>query len=784
MMWKNADLLTFLLAIEPELSVAPDACICRNCRDSLSSGHRNPDHFQPRWSRVGASSSVLECEVPGCTKPACRCTQLASKEEIRCHLQCGPLTDRSGKDTNLCDQHYRDLHKQTNPENYQWKCAVCSIAVRGSNYHKFRACAEPRTFQQHLREHTDYEGSITDTDKVCMECYRYSLSVVRATKENPITNDKDLKILVNSITDSLSEFTVPIRDEAEVHDYALRWCVLDVAQELLSNHALTLLNAHSIFQSKIESLSSRPERVGTPRWLLGQLSLHLKHHMAYTCRVKKHGTMLYRQGKELDALSHTLYALKVANDQPDHVKVCTELNSRIRTQANASKLTAGLLHIECQIQSMDPVLWNVICTMTQSVRERKQQPWPPVNNDTKNVRGLFILHQIMYCLDSTCSGPFHSLLADFIDSYSGSSELITAFNRLGVCVSIDTLQRDIQGVVQHLRSKGLLQGINPKPVTLFSMDNLDFLKSYAQIFSGNQQLSWHGTTVQAVQSKPTSGSSDPTTGRRRQHALLSPVNSPDKAARSPVRKRRRARTGTEKSSAVVTSTYDFTQSRYKPHPVTLTLNNFRVTTLEEKKVAEFVVQATSYCLLRNGEGEKQMIGLQAFYAVSTKAAQPEVGMVAYIQVLDEVADYKDTILHIISGLHAEYICQQNHNFLVLEGDAKTYDIIQAIKYEYGQDLGWLIPYPGDWHLLKNYQLCLMKPFFETGLKDLAAACSYLSQSIQNCSQFKRTHRFLKCGNSCSGTCLNALRLGTRKTLAWRERWQKLCKSLRTCHMIS
>ena len=254
MMWKNADLLTFLLAIEPELSVAPDACICRNCRDSLSSGHRNPDHFQPRWSRVGASSSVLECEVPGCTKPACRCTQLASKEEIRCHLQCGPLTDRSGKDTNLCDQHYRDLHKQTNPENYQWKCAVCSIAVRGSNYHKFRACAEPRTFQQHLREHTDYEGSITDTDKVCMECYRYSLSVVRATKENPITNDEDLKILVNSITDSLSEFTVPIRDEAEVHDYALRWCVLDVAQELLSNHALTLLNAHSIFQSKIESL--------------------------------------------------------------------------------------------------------------------------------------------------------------------------------------------------------------------------------------------------------------------------------------------------------------------------------------------------------------------------------------------------------------------------------------------------------------------------------------------------------------------------------------------------
>ena len=50
-------------------------------------------------------------------------------------------------------------------------------------------------------------------------------------------------------------------------------------------------------------------------------------------------------------------------------------------------------------------------------------------------------------------------------------------------------------------------------------------------------------------------------------------------------------------------------------------------------------------------------------------------------------------------------------FLVLEGDAKTYDTIQAVKHEYGSDLNWLVPYPGDWHLLKNYQICIMKPFF-------------------------------------------------------------------------
>ena len=65
-----------------------------------------------------------------------------------------------------------------------------------------------------------------------------------------------------------------------------------------------------------------------------------------------------------------------------------------------------------------------------------------------------------------------------------------------------------------------------------------------------------------------------------------------------------------------------------------------------------------------------------------------------------------------------------NKFVVLEGDAKTYDTIQAVKFEYGVELSWLIPYPGDWHILKNYQICLMKPFFEAGLKDLAIASGY------------------------------------------------------------
>ena len=161
--WKDGNLLKFLQSIEPDLNILPDACICRNCRDSLSSGEKNRN---PRWSRVAPNTKP--CEVSGCFEPACRCTKLATKEEISQHLQCPPLDNLENMETNLCDKHYRNLHKQLSPASYQWKCAVCSIAIRGSNYQSFRACAEPELFEKHLREHTDHDVSITASDKVCI----------------------------------------------------------------------------------------------------------------------------------------------------------------------------------------------------------------------------------------------------------------------------------------------------------------------------------------------------------------------------------------------------------------------------------------------------------------------------------------------------------------------------------------------------------------------------------------------------------------------------------------
>ena len=103
--------------------------------------------------------------------------------------------------------------------------------------------------------------------------------------------------------------------------------------------------------------------------------------------------------------------------------------------------------------------------------------------------------------------------------------------------------------------------------------------------------------------------------------------------------------------------------------------------------------------------------------------------------MDAVADNKATITQLLQSLHQKYIVDRGLDTLVIEGDAKVYEILQSLKFEYGNDLEWVIPYPGDWHLLKNYQLPLMKAYFDGGLKSLAKLAGYPVASIQACTQF-------------------------------------------------
>ena len=60
------------------------------------------------------------------------------------------------------------------------------------------------------------------------------------------------------------------------------------------------------------------------------------------------------------------------------------------------------------------------------------------------------------------------------------------------------------------------------------------------------------------------------------------------------------------------------------------------------------------------------------------------------------------ILKVLNFLYNVYEVNISINYLKVIGDAKTFELLRKLKDEYGQDLEWLIPYPRDWHILKNF----------------------------------------------------------------------------------
>ena len=59
----------------------------------------------------------------------------------------------------------------------------------------------------------------------------------------------------------------------------------------------------------------------------------------------------------------------------------------------------------------------------------------------------------------------------------------------------------LQYRVELSKQKGVMDGY-PSESFSESVDNLDLIHSFARIYSGKLQLSWHGTTIQIVLPKP------------------------------------------------------------------------------------------------------------------------------------------------------------------------------------------------------------------------------------------------------------------------------------------
>ena len=91
-----------------------------------------------------------------------------------------------------------------------------------------------------------------------------------------------------------------------------------------------------------------------------------------------------------------------------------------------------------------------------------------------------------------------------------------------------------------------------------------------------------------------------------------------------------------------------------------------------------------------------------------------------------------------------FVEELKQKYVLVVGDAKTYNLLHAICYEYKSYLKWLIPFR-DWHVLFNYQKALMKPYADAGLATLSKAAGHRAKtltSLLQASNFRRTHGFL------------------------------------------
>ena len=70
---------------------------------------------------------------------------------------------------------------------------------------------------------------------------------------------------------------------------------------------------------------------------------------------------------------------------------------------------------------------------------------------------------------------------------------------------------------------------------------------------------------------------------------------------------------------------------------------------------------------------KIFLGLQDYFSV-IRPTHTQKSNVKYHRVMDAVADSKDTMTAMLYYLHQQYISRSKHKYLVVEGDAKLFEI--------------------------------------------------------------------------------------------------------------
>ena len=441
------------------------------------------------------------------------------------------------------------------------------------------------------------------------------------------------------------------------------------------------------------------------------------------------------------------------------------LNDILRCQGKSisdtfSRDPSAVLNFDFQnIKShLNPLVWNMVCTLTASREElcQIQNSVASIHKDflffsdnLKCNKRIVIVFLLQFVMNDVNSYPFHVMTANCIKDLSHSSKLVNIMDKLGFCCSESTLERFLQGVRDVRQASGPLSDLSPSSFTVVSIDNIDVMAPYAAV-AADKPRSWHGTSVMAQQSQPKSKDTIEDISSKPDDNF--PPKLPDISKESTVLDKRpsvrkRLPVFSLPSEEVPSKSY-FQPPLYK----TFIRNQiheeqFVVTEKEEESVAELNDSLFSYICERfnflNDDANVTIPGMKVKLAIEKENTNIVKSKCSYLYILDEKADCAATLKRCLGMLYDIFQVKDKINHLVIAGDGATIKLLLNIKKEYGQSLDWVIPFLGDWHILKNFQEVLMKIYWDSGLKEIAKLSHkhITLQSLSSCSNYKRTHRF-------------------------------------------
>ena len=689
-------------------------------------------------------------------------------------------------------------------------CSSCGATPKSSTAFD-RHSPDAEKVSQHLSDSTGQQVQISPSDYICYACYKMHCSILDSLR-SPQGSDNMLQQSIekwvnkhkhNESTDKLTK--------------AVLKTVIYVANQLLVEKAVLLPWACQVFLDAYDiqhtgSIKSAKVTIETgdssimfkSEWLLHQLITYLNCYMSYKCVHMRFGTILYRKGIDIMvSLSWALSAIPFPNHTCEPYTTTTKQTSNkstklheasyiindliqeeIKKQSAARKNPISLLNLDTQLQHTNPLLLDFLNSITATVRERKHstlQKESDISKHSKKVRIYYIICLLQFCTNPSQPTLIHDMLADAVEMCGGSRQLLRILNRLGCTSSPDTHDRFVTQHAELQRKHSIWDEIPPSVFTVASVDNFDMLQSYAAVYCGNQQRSYHGTTVQLVQpshkitirndsetavsvqttitsqlENPTivmheadSETSTLTSPLPQHHAITkrafqcSPDRSPHKAGKvGPKRKR------TVTAKNLTSELQRTTTSTTHMYAESLTMADFEESNDEEKEHQILSSKIFTYIMLKytnhyHIDYTNYVLSdmRQFFDNEDDEKVQPS--KVYYMELINENPDSDDTMCLVAEDLLEKF--KQHNGWVVLVGDGKTYQHLQNIKRQYGKAFENLIVFPGDWHTLKNYQPILIKVYYHAGLKELAESCGFRSttlKSLESCSNFKRTHCFL------------------------------------------